>query len=191
MGYCVCIGGIPGVGKTLLGQSYVRQYGAGDRSLSGSSVLKRLIAPSHVREFDGWAEERRIEVRERAAGYLAEERDRTPGRLLVDGHFTLRNRVTDVIEPVFTPADRTLYAGLALVDGTPEQVVLWRTRASARRAQEPRQSIAQHLAAEHAEGARLAHEMSVPFLVIDSGDLPEWIHQLREFLNESFPTKTE
>ncbi len=182
-GFSVCIGGVPGVGKTSLLEAHVRGHELRDRHLIGSSIVKAIIAPSSVRELDSWPAARRVAVREAAITKLRDVRRTTPGRLLVDGHFTLRNRTTRTVEPIFTPGDRAFYDALLLLDARAELVESWRSGDTRIREQESLAEIEEHLAAEREEAARLAASMGVPFLVLVVPTLSDRLRALSDFLD--------
>ena len=183
-GFSVCVSGVPGVGKTMLLQTHVTQRESRDRQITGSSVVKGIIAPASVRDLDTWPEEKRDEVREESIRRLRDQRRDTSGRLLVDGHFTLRNRATGVIEPIFTPGDRSFFDALALIEAPIEQVLAWRQGDTRDRGAETPEQILAHLAAERAEGERLAKEMRVPYLLVTDTSLTDRLDSLAEFLNQ-------
>jgi adenylate kinase len=183
-GFCACVGGIPGVGKTTLLSAHVREREPRDRAITGSSVIKELIAPATVGVFDVWPEARRAEVREGAVSKLRERRRETVGRLLVDGHFTLRSRISGSIEGIFTPGDRAFYDALVLVEAPAEHVLAWRLADLRNRDAEPLALVEEHLAAERAEGARLSAAMGVPYLVVTARELTARLDQLSVFLDE-------
>jgi adenylate kinase len=172
------------VGKTSLLQAHVREQEPRDRQIAGSSVVKVIIAPATVQDFDRWPQERRVEAREQSIRRLQGQRREAEGRLLVDGHFTLRNRFTGDIASIFTPGDRGFYDALVLVEAPAEQVMAWRRADPRDRGAEPLLQVEEHLAAERAEGARLATAMGVPYLVISVLDLPERLSLLSAFLDE-------
>jgi adenylate kinase len=183
-GFCACVGGIPGAGKTTLLGAHVREREPRDRAITGSSIIKALIAPATVGAFDAWPEARRTEVREAAISRLRERRRETPARLLVDGHFTLRSRITGSIDIVFTPGDCAFYDALVLVEAPAEQVMAWRRVDARDRGAEPLALVEEHLAAERAEGARLSAAMGVPYLVVSEPELPARLDRLSAFLGE-------
>ena len=114
-GFAVCVGGISGVGKTTLLQQHVAGEPR-DQQVTGSSVIRQIIAPDGFEALDRWPPARREQVREESIARLVAMRAACPGRLLIDGHFTLRNRGTGALESVFTPGDRGFYQALVLVD---------------------------------------------------------------------------
>lgn len=181
-GFCVCVGGVDGVGKTTLLQAHAREHEPRDAQLTGSSIVRALIAPATVEDFDRWSEARRQEVRGAAIEALRARREEAAGRLLVDGHFTLRNRVTGRVEPIFTEQDRAFYDALVLVEASAEVVAAWRRDDTRARRQESVEGIEEHLAAERAEGHRLAAMMGVPFGVITSTSMEVRLRELADFL---------
>ncbi|MGI0071139.1 MAG: AAA family ATPase [Thermoplasmata archaeon] len=185
--FAVCVGGVPGVGKTTLLRRHVAQVETRDRAISGSSILGAVIAPTDFDEFDGWPEPQRVAAREEAIRRLEVERRTTPGRLLVDGHYTLRSRRDGQLAPVFTLADRRFYAAIVLVEGTVAEVRAWRGGDPRNRGPEDPATIQEHLAAERLEALRLAREMGVPYLVVPAVDQVRGVRILSEFLNRQAP----
>ena len=183
-GFSVCLSGVPGVGKTMLLHAHVTEREPRDRQITGSSVVKGIIAPASVRDLDTWPETKREEVREESIRRLRIQRRETAGRLLVDGHFTLRNRATGVIEPIFTPGDRAFFDAVALIEAPIEQVLAWRQGDTRDRGAETPEQITAHLDAERAEGERLAREMGVPYLIVTVISLPARLDALAAFLDE-------
>lgn len=186
-GFCVCVGGIGGVGKTTLLQTHVREREPRDVQLTGSSIVRALIAPASVEDFDRWPEARRDDVREAAIRALRAKRADTAGRLLVDGHFTLRHRVTGDVEPIFTGGDRAFYDALVLVEAPAEAVAAWRRGDSRVRREESLGGIAEHLATERREGEHLARAMGVPFAVISAESMEVRLRELARVLDDHFP----
>lgn len=185
--FAVCVGGVPGVGKTSLLRRHVAEVETRDRAVSGSSILGAAIAPADFEEFDGWPEPQRVAAREEAVRRLEVERRTTLGRLLVDGHYTLRSRRDGQLAPVFTLADRRFYAALVLVEGTVAEVLAWRAGDPRSRGPEDPRSIREHLVAERSEALRLAREMEVPYLVVPADDQVRGVRILSEFLNRQAP----
>jgi adenylate kinase len=181
-GFCVCVGGIDGVGKTTLLQAHAREREPRDVQLTGSSIVRGLIAPATVEDFDRWTEARREEVRGAAIAALRTRRGEAVGRLLVDGHFTLRHRVSGRVEPIFTAEDRGFYDALLLVEAPAELVASWRRGDTRARRDESVAGIEEHLVAERMEGRRLASEMGVPFAVITSTVVSDRLRELASFL---------
>jgi adenylate kinase len=188
-GVSVCVGGIPDAGKTTLVRAYARSEGSRYRAVAGSDVLKDIISPLTVEEFDKWPVERRIQVREEAITRLTRLRESSPGRLLVDGHFTLRNRSTGMLEPVFTAADCGFYSALVLVDAPGERVLARRIADQAARPVDSIARIEEHLSRERREAARLAERMGVPFLVVNTIRLSDQKRQLADFLRPLGPVE--
>ena len=114
----------------------------------------------------------------------------TSGRLLVDGHFTLRNRETGDLEPVFTDSDCAFFQALVLVDGEVEQVLAQRAQdASRERASglEERARVREHRECELTCAHRLQQRMDVPLLIIDQGELAARLVALSKFLSRTAP----
>jgi len=184
------VGGISGVGKTTLLQRHVLLHPC-DQQITGSSVIKQIIAPAAFHELDAWPMARREQVREESIARLEHTRAACPGQLLIDGHFTLRNRQTGVLEPVFTPGDCDFYQALVLVDCTASQVTRQRAQDQARRnskADDDTSRIEEHLEFERSWAARLRDRMDVPLLVIDHTDLERRLAALAEFLGQFVET---
>ena len=133
----ICVGGIPGAGKTTLLRAHVERE-MRVTQVTGSSIVKTIIAPSSVHDLDGWAPERRRAVREQSIHELRRIQEKCAGRLLVDGHFTLRNRTTGVLEPIFTPEDKAFFKALVLIHPQPKSVLGQRWRTVDRRQPPPR-----------------------------------------------------
>lgn len=178
----MCVGGIDGVGKTTLLQGHVRDHEPRDVQLTGSSVVRALIAPATVEDFDRWTAARREEVRAAAIAALRTKREAATGRLLVDGHFTLRNRITGRVEPIFTEEDRAFYDALLLVEAPAETIASWRRADTRPRRDESLAGIEEHLVAERAEGRRLAEAMKVPFAIVASTSMEVRQPELERFL---------
>lgn len=178
----ICVGGVSGVGKTTLLREHTRLY-TQDMQVTGSAIVKAIIAPSTVHELDGWASERRQAVRERSIHELRQLLSQCDGRLLVDGHFTLRNRTTSLLEPIFTAEDKGFFHALILINPHPELVLAQRQGDDRDRTPESVDDIAAHMDFELCEGRRLAREMKVPLLELVEPDLPSRLNFLAEFLN--------
>lgn len=182
-GLAVCVGGVSGVGKTRLLQTHVADAEYGDAQMTGSSVVKSIIAPATVRDFDTWPVAERVRVRDESIRRLLALRAATSGLLLIDGHFTLRNRVSGRVEAIFTAEDKCFYDALVLVDASPECVDEFRRADSRLREAASRAAIAEELDAERREVTRLAAEMGVPLLHIRELDLRGRVESLRRFLD--------
>ena len=180
----VCVAGISGVGKTTLIRAHVGDATDGlDRQFTGSSVIKAIIAPATVQEFDTWPVEARTRVRHEAIRRLERLRDETPRALLVDGHFTLRNRRTGVVEPVFTAEDRRFYGALVLLDAPASHVQAWRAADSRDRGHTTLELLEEELHAERAAAVQVAAAMGVPLLQIKAVHQAARLAQLRGFLD--------
>jgi len=184
--FAICVAGVPGTGKTTLIQSHVKRE-TQDWQVTGSSIVKKIIAPSSVQEMDEWSPEQREIVREQAIDALRQLQGQCPGRLLVDGHFTLRNRSTGVLESIFTQGDQSFYKALVLLDLAPERVLAQRATDGRNRRPESLECIAAHIERERLEGRRLAELMGVPLLELDEADLSQSLQRLSKFLNEIAP----
>lgn len=185
-GFSLCVAGIPGVGKSRLIAEYIAAK-PNDQHVPGSGVVKGLIAPATVEDFDRWPEAKRTEIREAAIQKLRDMRAACPGRLLVDGHFILRNRVTSELEPVFTPGDRAFYDALVLIEAPAEQISRWREADSRRRRPESVEEIRIHQDAERMEAERIAQKMGVQLTIIDDPELTVRARALGRFLDQMCP----
>ena len=181
-GFSVGVGGIPGVGKSHLIQTFATSGAKGDAAIAGSAVIKAVIAPLTLREFKDWPEARKLEARIAAIDSLAELRNRTPGTLLVDVHFTLRAPDSPLPHCVFNAADRNFYDALVLIEAPPSTVVRWRESDVRRRDLESLEQVEEHIRVERAEFLRQAALMDVPHLVIDEAALPSRLSALSAFL---------
>jgi adenylate kinase len=183
----ICITGVPGVGKTTLLRLHVSEVEPRDRAITGSAVLEQVIRPATFEEFDGWPEPRRVAAREEAVVRLRQAKSRTVGRLLVDGHLSLRNRRDGGLTKVFTEADRNFYDALVLVDGTVDEVRARRCAESRSRGGESPSQIAEHLVFEKVQFDSLVEEMRVPHLVLAEHDQTNGVHLLGGFLARVAP----
>lgn len=182
----ICIGGVPGAGKTTLLRAHVARE-MRDTQVTGSSIVKAIIAPSSAHDLDGWAPERRQAVREQSIHELRRIQEKCAGRLLVDGHFTLRNRTTGVLEPIFTPEDKEFFQALVLIHPQPKSVVAQRENDERARGAESIDDISAHIEVELIEGRRLARDMGVPLLELAECDLSERLQAIAEFLDRVAP----
>ena len=176
------VGGVPGVGKSHLIQSFARCSANGDTALTGSSVIKSVIAPATLREFKDWPEAQQFEARFAAIAELRKMRDESAGSLIVDVHFTLRNAPSALPTCVFNAADRSFYDALVLVEAPSETIVAWRDSDTRRRDVETRNEVEEHLLAERAEFLRQAEMMGVPHLLIREASLDERLKAFGAFL---------
>lgn len=178
----ICVGGVSGVGKTTLLREHTRLC-TQDMQVTGSAIVKAIIAPSTVHDLDSWASEQRQAVREKSIHELRQRLSQCDGRLLVDGHFTLRNRNTCLLESIFTAEDKSFFQALILINPHPELVLVQRQGDDRNRTPESVCDIAEHMSFELLEGRRLAQEMNVPLLELVEPDLPGRLNILAEFLN--------
>lgn len=182
----ICVGGVPGAGKTTLLRKHV-ELEARDMQVTGSSIVKKIIAPSSVHELDGWPSEQRHSVREQAIRELRQLQELCKGRILVDGHFTLRNRVTGVLEPIFTPEDKAFFQALILIHPQPESVLAQRENDGRARSSELIVDVAAHIEFERHEGRRLARDMGVPMLELVERGMPQKLQAMADFLGRIAP----
>lgn len=188
--FSICVGGVPGSGKTTLLRAHVARENR-DMQVTGSSIVKAIIAPSSVHDLDGWSLDRRQAVREQSITELRKIRMRSAGRLLVDGHFTLRNRTTGLIESIFTPEDKAFFQALVLIHPSPESVVAQRRQDGRVRCTESIDDIAAHIDAELFAGRQLARDMGVPFLELIESALPQRLDAIAEFLDKFAPLEMQ
>ncbi len=185
-GLAVCVGGVPGVGKTTLLSCHVTSEPR-DMQVTGSSIVKRIIAPATVNELDGWSPDRRQMVREQSIRELMTLRGQCHGRMLIDGHFTLRNRATGVLEPIFTSEDKDFFNALILIHAQPDSVLAQRGRDGRNRSVESVEDVVAHIEFELQEGRRLARDMGVPLLELTECGLPQRLRAMAEFLDDVAP----
>lgn len=183
----ICVGGVPGTGKTTLLRAHTGLH-IRDMQITGSAIVKAMISPSSVHELDGWTLERRQSVREQSISELRKLLGQCTGRLLVDGHFTLRNRTTGLLERIFTPEDKDFFQALVLLHPpNPELVLAQRKRDERNRSTESIEETAAHIEYELLEGRRLATEMGVPLLELTEPDLTLRLNALAGFLTRVAP----
>lgn len=185
-GFALCISGVPGAGKTTLLRKYVEQSEL-DMHVIGSSIVKAIIAPASVNDLDGWPSGKRDAVRAESIRTLCGLKDQCAGRLLVDGHFTLRNRKSGLLEPIFTAEDKAFFNALILINPTPESVLAQRVDDARSRGCESIESIDEHVEFERQEAQRLACEMGVPLLELVESSLSERLRVMSEFLGRFAP----
>jgi adenylate kinase len=181
-GFAICVAGVAGAGKTTVLRAHVDSE-IRDTQITGSSIVKAIIAPATVQEFDSWPSEKRDSVREQSIQRLRGLQAQSNGRLLVDGHFTLRNRISGELEPIFTAEDQSFFQALVLIHPSPEAVLSQRTCSSRNRGTESIETIAAHIEYERQEGRRLAQLMGVPLGELREADVPGRLRSLVEFLN--------
>lgn len=183
----ICVGGVPGAGKTTLLRAHTELY-ARDMQITGSAIVKKIIAPFSVHDLDSWALEQRQSVREQSINELRKLLGQCIGRLLVDGHFTLRNRTSGLLEPIFTPEDKDFFHALVLLDSpSPELVIAQRKHDVRSRSTESVDDVAAHIEYERLEVRRLATEMGVPLLELSEPDQALRLKALAGFLSQVAP----
>lgn len=181
MTVAVGVFGVTGVGKSTLLDRHVEAC-PWDRHVGGSSVIKALIAPASVRDFDRWPQVEQTSIRRRAIVELRRMRDRTEGALLVAGHFSLRNRASGILEPVLTDEDHDFFDALVLLDGEPHRVLEQTAGDSRPRHGQALEAVREHLAFERALAASTVARMKVPMLTITAPSIAERLRDLAEFL---------
>lgn len=185
--FALCFVGIPGVGKTTLARDHVSRN-PNDQHIVGSSVVKSIIAPATVEDFDRWTEAERTAVRGKAIDRLFEIKKECPGRLLLDGHFVLRNRDSGVLEIVFTEADRKFYDALVLCEVPVETIQEWREADAGRiRPWNSLDELREHQEMEKEVGHRIAAEMGVPILCLNTIHREERLRLFEEFIEGVCP----
>lgn len=182
-GVAVCVVGVPGIGKSTLLHSYAGARPEAARHVVGSSIVKAVIAPATVRDLDGYAPERQESVRAEAIRRLGGIRRGFPGALLVDGHITLRNRVSRSVELVFTQADERFYDALVLLHGDATVVHAQRGRDERVREAESIDAIALHIDVERELARQVAARTRVPYVEIDASELVDRESKLEAFVS--------
>ena len=185
----ICVAGVPGAGKTTLLRTHV-ELESRDMQVTGSSIVKAIIAPASVHELDGWSPELRQAVREQSIVKLRQLQQQCSGRMLIDGHFTLRNRVTGILEPIFTPEDKTFFQALVLINPRAESVLDQRKSDGRARRVELVGDIAAHIEFELQEARKLARDMKIPLLELVESALPQRLQALSEFLDRIAPLES-
>lgn len=185
MGLAVGIYGVPGVGKSTLTRRLV-SVRRDLRQILGSAVVREVIAPASFDDLDRWSPARREAVRDAAIERLEVERRAFDGLLLVDGHFSLRNRRTGVLESVIGDTDRNFYDAWVLIDSTPEQVVAQRVGDGDRCRGDDVDEVHEHLLLErslaeatHRLTGRPVHVVSAPSVDARADDVLRFLDSLR------------
>lgn len=181
MSLAVGVFGVTGVGKSTLLDRHVGEFPF-DRHIGGSSVIKALIAPASVQDFDRWPEAEQTLIRRQAIAELRSIRDRTVGTLLVAGHFSLRNRASGDLEAVLTDEDHDFFDALVLLDGEPEAVLAQTAGDSRPRHGQAFAAVQEHLAFERALAGKTAQHMGVPMLSITEPSIAARLRELERFL---------
>jgi len=189
MGFAICVAGVSGAGKTTVLRAHLDSE-IRDTQITGSSVVKAIIAPATVQELDAWPVEKRDAVRAQSIQWLRGQQAQCNGRLLVDGHFTLRNRISGEIEPIFTAEDRAFFQALVLIHPSPESVLSQRACSTRNRGSESIDAIAAHIEYERKEGRRLAQLMGVQLRELHETDVPGRLRSLVEFLDLIAPLES-
>lgn len=173
--------GVPGVGKSTLLAHHLAAHSF-DRGLSGSDIVKAIIAPATTRELDAWPAARQAAVRRESIRRLEVMRDETPRFLVVAGHFSLRNRISGVIEPILVDADHAFFDALILLDGTTERVLQQSLQDSRSRHGQSQSAVTEHLVFERELAAETAARMGVPLARIAATNLSERLARLATVL---------
>lgn len=177
MSWAVGVFGIAGVGKSTLLDAHVARVLA-DRHVGGSSIIKAIIAPHSVRDLDAWSAERQDRVRRESIDRLRVMRRDTPGRLLVAGHFSLRNRSTGRLEPILTEDDHGFFDALVHLDSTAAAVQRQTILDPRQRHSQTLEEIEEHLVYERALAGATASLMGVPLLRIAARSIPARLREL-------------
>jgi adenylate kinase len=181
-GFAVLVAGVPGTGKTTTAIAVAARRPE-TRHVTGSSVLRVVISPATLADFDGWTPEQRDAARDLAIARLVVDRASQAGILLVDGHFSLRDRRTHELHSVFTEADARFYDALVLLDPATQSIVDWRRADVRQRPPEDPSMINAHLEYERNEAIRLARNLQIPFLQIESTSLDARVSMISAFLD--------
>lgn len=169
-GHALGVFGVPGSGKSTLIQRHAQGH-PHDSGRVGSSFIKAVIAPASVRDMDKWPPARREAARFEAIRRLEEAKAACEGVLLVDGHFTLRNRGTGSLELAINDADKRFYDAIVLLDADVETILRHTGHDTRSRHGQTPDAVAEHLALERQIAQRTAREMGVTHFVIDDADL--------------------
>jgi|GEM_PF-6724555 len=183
MTWAVGVFGVTGVGKSTLLDAHVERVPT-DRHVGGSSVIKSIIAPHSVRDLDGWPPERQEEVRRESIRRLRAMRRDVPGRLLVAGHFSLRNRSTGELEPILTDEDHGFFDALVHLDSTAVVVLGQTSKDSRRRHAQSLEAIEEHLVYERTLAQATASLMGVPLLRISAPTIEARLRYLAAWLRK-------
>lgn len=160
VGFSVCIGGVPGLGKTALLNAHVT-----------SSEPRDALA-----DRSAWS-----------LGQLEALRAACPGRLLVAHGFTRRNTATGGREPAFSEADCNFYDALVLIDGSLTQVLEGLELDPWALSPSERDRMQSDLLYERVEAQRLAVYLGVHLLTVSHSDLGRRLRGLGSFLNHLAP----
>ncbi len=109
-----CLIGIKGIGKTTLIKKILEEIPNIDY-LIGSQILRQLVGP-RFDNFDYFPEEEKQKYREKAIKYMIKRQNETQKDILVDGHTTLYNPISNEPENVFTDLDCKFFTDLILYE---------------------------------------------------------------------------
>lgn len=185
MTWAVGVFGITGVGKSTLLDAHVARCPA-DLHIGGSSIIKAIIAPSSVRDLDEWPAARQDEVRRESIRRLRVLRNDVPGRLLVAGHFSLRNRRTGRVEPILTDEDHGFFDALVHLDSTASAVLSQTSLDPRQRHSQTLAEIEEHLAFERTLAGTTASLMGVPLLRVTAPTITGRVRELASGLEMMF-----
>lgn len=177
----ICLVGVQGIGKSTLLRSLQDELRHIDMVL-GSSLLRKLVGGDFAR-FDGFPDALKQSYREQVIARMREQQEQSGRDLICDGHVTLRNAVTGIIEEVFTEQDSCFYSEIILLHA-PADVVLQRRAndPNKRRSLDPEQ-IREELQAERTCSQRMAAQRQMLLHEIHAADMPTPLDRLREILS--------
>jgi adenylate kinase len=150
----ICIVGIRGIGKTTLIKSILPKLPWIDY-LVGSNILRQLVGEDFV-HFDQYPDDRKQYFREQAIKYMEQRQLEMQFDILVDGHTTLYNSDTGLVEGVFTELDCNFYTDLIHYDAPAKVVLTRRKNDKAKKRIVDLGIIKNELAGEREESLRIA-----------------------------------
>ncbi len=109
-----CLIGIKGIGKTTLIKTILEEIPNIDYFI-GSQILRQLVGP-RFDNFDYFPKEEKQKYREKAIEYMIKRQNETQKDILVDGHTTLYNPISNETENVFTELDCKFFTDLILYE---------------------------------------------------------------------------
>jgi len=162
-----CLIGIKGIGKTTLVKS-IMPISNTDYFI-GSDILKNLVGPE-FENFDYFPEEKKQKYRKKAIEYLWKIQEKNKKNILIDGHVTLLNPKTRIIEPVFTELDCNFYTDLILLEAPIEEILKRRKNDNRKKRIIDIELIRKELTAERHEAERLSNKYGINIhYVFDDG----------------------